>query len=206
MNFLAFSLYNRKLYRAESTSANSAQSAIISTGYANLHERNTISHENNKLPSSNFCLRSTYFKGNSNIKTYIQQRLKYFMGLGRYMAKELMKEIGNKSREFFEFVSPPVDIVEDGNELLVVADLAGFNKKDITLKINDSTLSISATREPIEHAGSSYWQQRPLKIEKKIHLPVKIKEGEEALGRAKYANGMLEIRIPISGGGMIKIE
>ncbi|MEM2760013.1 MAG: archaeal heat shock protein Hsp14 [Nitrososphaerales archaeon] len=122
------------------------------------------------------------------------------MGFGRYVVKEIIREMGSKSREFFEFVSPPVDIVEDGNELLIVADLAGFDKKNITLKINDSTLSITAAREPIEHAGTSYWQQRPLKIEKKIHLPMKIKEGEEALGKAKYANGVLEIRIPISGG------
>lgn len=127
------------------------------------------------------------------------------MDLGRYMAKEIMKEIGNKSREFFEFVSPPVDIVEDGNELVVLADLAGFDKKNIILRINDSTLSITATREPVEHAGSSYWQQRPLKVEKKIHLPIKIKEGEEALGKAKYADGVLEIRIPISAGGTIPI-
>src|SRR5574341_2634296 len=85
------------------------------------------------------------------------------MGFGKYMAKELMKEIGNKSREFFEFVMPAVDIVEDGNSLLIVADLAGFDKKDISLKINDSVLTISATRDPVEHAGSSYWKQRPLK-------------------------------------------
>lgn len=128
------------------------------------------------------------------------------MGLGRYMAKEIMKEIGNKSREFFEFVSPAVDMVEDGNELVVTADLAGFDKKDITLRINDRVLSISATREPAEHAGTSYWKQRPLKIEKKIHLPIKIKEGEEALGKAKYQNGVLEIRIPIGTGGTIPIQ
>ena len=44
------------------------------------------------------------------------------------MTKEFIKEIGNKSREFFEFVSPPVDIVEDGNELVVIADVPGIGK------------------------------------------------------------------------------
>jgi len=128
------------------------------------------------------------------------------MGLGKYMAKELMKEIGNKSREFFEFVMPPVDIVEDGNELVIVADLAGFDKKDISLRINDSVLTISATREPVEHVGTSYWKQRPLKIEKKVHLPIKIKEDEEALGKATYEKGVLEIRIPIKGRATISIQ
>ena len=127
------------------------------------------------------------------------------MGFGKCMAKELMKEIGNKSREFFEFVMPAVDIVEDGSSLLVIADLAGFDKKDISLKINDSVLTISATRDPVEHAGSSYWKQRPLKIEKKVYLPIKIKEGEEALGKATYEKGVLEIRIPITGRSTINI-
>ena len=36
------------------------------------------------------------------------------MGVSRYVAKEIMKEIGNRSREFYEFVLPPVDIYEDG--------------------------------------------------------------------------------------------
>ena len=128
------------------------------------------------------------------------------MGLVKYMAKELMKEIGNKSREFFEFVTPPVDIVEDDNELVIIADLAGFDKKDISLRINDNVLTISATREPVEHAGTSYWKQRPLRVEKKIHLPIKIKEGEEALGKATYEKGVLEIRIPITGRATISIQ
>ena len=28
------------------------------------------------------------------------------MGIAQYMAKEMMKEIGNRSREFYEFVLP----------------------------------------------------------------------------------------------------
>jgi len=128
------------------------------------------------------------------------------MGLGKYMARELIREIGKKSREFFEFVMPPVDIVEDGNELVVRADMPGFEKGDINLRISDNVLTISASRESVEHAGVSYWEQRPLKIEKKIQLPIKIKEGEEAVGKATYKQGVLEIRIPITGVGVITIE
>jgi HSP20 family protein len=32
------------------------------------------------------------------------------MGVGQFMAKEFIKEIGNRSREFYEFVMPPVDV------------------------------------------------------------------------------------------------
>lgn len=51
------------------------------------------------------------------------------MGVGQFMAKEFIKEIGNRSREFYEFVMPPVDVYEEGSELIVVIDLAGFQKK-----------------------------------------------------------------------------
>ena len=45
------------------------------------------------------------------------------------MAKELARELDSKSREFFEFVMPAIDMAEDGNELVVVIDVPGFAKK-----------------------------------------------------------------------------
>ena len=57
------------------------------------------------------------------------------MSVSRYVAKEIMKEIGNRSREFYEFVLPPVDIYEDGTELVIIVDLPGFQKKDIHINI-----------------------------------------------------------------------
>ena len=53
------------------------------------------------------------------------------MGLVRYMAKEVMKEIGNKSREFYEFVLPPIDIQLENENLVVNVDLPGCDKKDM---------------------------------------------------------------------------
>ena len=50
------------------------------------------------------------------------------MGLVRYMAKEVMKEIGNKSREFYEFVLPPIDIQFENDSIIVTVDLPGFDK------------------------------------------------------------------------------
>ncbi len=45
------------------------------------------------------------------------------MGLVRHMAKEAMREIGNKSREFFEFVLPPVDMQLENGNLIVTVDI-----------------------------------------------------------------------------------
>ncbi len=127
------------------------------------------------------------------------------MGLVHYMAKEVLKEIGNRSREFYEFVLPPVDIMLDNDNLIVTIDLPGFDKKDIKLRINGNILSINAKRET-DHDGTMIWHQRPHEIDKKIRLPIDVKEGEEAVGSAKYLHGVLTLKIPIKNGKDITIE
>src|ERR687887_741397 len=119
------------------------------------------------------------------------------MGLGQYMAKEIMKELGSKSREFYEFVMPAIDMVEDGNDLVVTIDLPGFAKKDINLRITGNVLSIMAKREQAEILGTVYYRHRPLKIDKKVLLPISVKEEEKVVGKATYENGVVTLRIPI---------
>ena len=118
------------------------------------------------------------------------------MGLVKYMAKEVAKEIGNKSREFYEFVLPPVDMIEEGDNLIVKIDMPGFSKKDIKLSIQGNILSINAKKDE-EITGSIIWKQRPDLIDKKIQLPMRIKEGQEQVDSAKYADGVLTITIPM---------
>ena len=127
------------------------------------------------------------------------------MGLVHYMTKEVLKEIGNRSREFYEFVLPPIDIMLDEDTLIVTIDLPGFDKKDIKLRINGNILSINAKRET-DHDGTMVWHQRPHEIDKKIRLPIDVKGGEEAVGSAKYLHGVLTLKIPIKNGKDITIE
>ena len=124
------------------------------------------------------------------------------MGLIRYLAKEALREIGNKSREFYEFVLPPVDMQIDDNNLTVTIDMPGFDKKDIKLKIQGNVLSVNAKKNNTEQqSGTIIWKQRPNIIDKKIRLPIRIKEGEENVQSAKYADGVLTIQIPVADGG-----
>ena len=127
------------------------------------------------------------------------------MGLVNYMAKEVLKEIGNKSREFFEFILPPVDIQILNDNLIVTIDLPGFDKKDIKLRISGNILSINAKRET-DHDGTVIWHQRPHVIDKKIRLPIDVKEGEDVTGSAKYLQGVLTLKIPTKNGKDIAIE
>jgi HSP20 family protein len=119
------------------------------------------------------------------------------MGIGRYMAKELARELDSKSREFFEFVMPAIDMYEDGTDLVVAVDMPGFAKKDINLRINGNILSINAMREQAEMLGTVHYKHRPAKIDKKIVLPILVKEEDKIVGKATYENGVVTLKIPI---------
>ena len=90
------------------------------------------------------------------------------MNLVQFTVKEIMKELDHRSKEFYEFVMPAIDIVEDGNDLVVTIDLPGFTKKDINLRIIGNILSINAKREYEESLGIVYQRHRPTKLDKKI--------------------------------------
>ena len=121
----------------------------------------------------------------------------HYMGIGGYVARELVKELDSRSRDFYEFVMPAIDMVEDGNDLVVTMDLPGFAKNDINLRIVGKVLSVIAKREQAEILGTVYYRHRPLKIDKKVMLPISVNEEEKVVGKATYENGVVTLKIPI---------
>jgi len=122
------------------------------------------------------------------------------MGLVKHVAKEFFKEIDDKSREFFEFVLPPIDLHEENDNLVVTVDIPGFVKNDIKVSMNGNVLSINAEKKDDKN-GRTIMKQRPRVIDKKMRLPITVKEGEEKVNSAKYADGVLTIEIPITKKG-----
>ena len=115
------------------------------------------------------------------------------------LIKEVIKEMGNKSREFYEFVLPAIDMHLTDKNLKVIIDIPGFSKKDIELSLSGDILSIKAKKIIDEKDSKTLISnQRPNKINKKIRLPIEIKEGEEKIGSAKYENGVLVLVIPVT--------
>jgi len=118
------------------------------------------------------------------------------------LVKDVIKEIGNKSREFYEFVLPPVDMYLSDENLKVVIDMPGFTKKEIELSLCGDILSINAKKTIDEKEQESLISnQRPNVIDKKIRLPMEIKQGEEEIESAKYENGILTLIIPVTKKG-----
>ena len=122
------------------------------------------------------------------------------MGLVKHVAKEFFKEIDDKSREFFEFVLPPIDLHEENDNLVVTVDIPGFVKNDIKVSMNGNVLSINAEKKDSKN-GRTIMKQRPRVIDKKMRLPITVKEGEEKVNSAKYVDGVLTIEIPITKKG-----
>jgi len=115
------------------------------------------------------------------------------------LMKEMIKEIGNKSREFYEFVLPPIDMHLNDENLKVVIDIPGFSKKDIELSLCGDILSIKAEKIIDEkNSKTLISNQRPNMINKKVRLPIEIKEGEEKIESAKYQDGVLVLVIPVT--------
>ena len=125
-----------------------------------------------------------------------------------HLSKEFMREIGVRSRDVYEMILPPVDMFEDGSDLVVMLDMPGFEKEKIRTRLSEHSLLVSAKRDRVERDGMTYWEQRPLKVQKKIQLPVKIEvdEEDETGVKAKYDNGVLTVRLPIKGVGRVIVE
>jgi HSP20 family molecular chaperone IbpA len=123
-----------------------------------------------------------------------------------HLSREFWRDIGSKSRDVFELILPPADVFEDGSDLVVMVDMPGFEKDRIKTRLTESMLAISAKRDQVERDGIAYWEQRPLRISKRIQLPVKVDTSEDVETKATYAEGVLTVRLPIKGISRIRVE
>ena len=91
---------------------------------------------------------------------------------------------------------PPMDLVEQGDELVLRADLPGVGKDDVKIELEDNVLSISGTRESEqENRKDGYYrvERATGSFSRSLTLP----DGVDPEGiRAQFENGVLEVRIP----------
>lgn len=89
-----------------------------------------------------------------------------------------------------------VDLSEHDDELVVVADLPGFDREEIDLSVEDDRLVIVASHgEHVDDEAESYLQRerRASSIRRSVSLPVAV-DTESA--EASYTNGVLTVTLP----------
>ncbi|AWS00328.1 archaeal heat shock protein Hsp14 [Metallosphaera hakonensis] len=118
--------------------------------------------------------------------------------------RELGRQINDLTKEFYEKVLPPVDIYEQGNTLVVILDMPGFDKADISVRLTSEGLLRVDGKRDVEQGGIKHVAQRPSRITREIKLPIKVPKDAEVTG--KYENGVLTLKIPIEGAAKVKIE
>lgn len=95
-----------------------------------------------------------------------------------------------------EVVAPAVDIYEEGDDLVVKAELPGLNKEDIEVKITSDYISISGEKkreEKVEEKNYYRYERSYGSFSRTFRLPLDV-QTEKA--KAKFENGVLEVRIP----------
>jgi HSP20 family molecular chaperone IbpA len=100
-----------------------------------------------------------------------------------------------------------VDIVEEGDNLVVELDMPNYDKDKIHLKLADNFLYVSASRaDPIDRAEVErvHVAARPTRFRRTIWLPARIEQ--DAKVSAKYADGVLRVTIPLKSSTSIPIE
>jgi HSP20 family protein len=91
-----------------------------------------------------------------------------------------------------------VDLEDRDAELLLTADLPGFEKDDIDLRVTDHTLHLEAEHEDTtEETGGEYVrrERRRAAVARSVPLPEAVEVDDIA---ATYENGVLTVRMPKS--------
>lgn len=92
--------------------------------------------------------------------------------------------------------SPPMDIIENDNETLVVTALSGMSKDDVKISVENEILTISGTRKENQLPEKARWVRNEIRagqFTRSIHLPKGTDAGKIS---AEMNNGLLKIVLP----------
>lgn len=99
-----------------------------------------------------------------------------------------------------------VDVIDQGDTIIVKADLPGFEKENIKIDISADVVEIIAIfQEEALEEGFNYIkrERRYNKVKRAVELPVKISIDHAS---AEFTNGILQITLPKSSKTEVKVE
>lgn len=107
--------------------------------------------------------------------------------------KTIEKSSGEPTRENVSFM-PDVDIVEDGESITLYADMPGVTKENLSIDIQDSVLTLTATVNPLpEHHRLIYREYDMGGFSRRFTLGERIDQSKIS---AKLENGVLTLNLP----------
>ncbi|MDD3041355.1 MAG: Hsp20/alpha crystallin family protein [Methanosarcinaceae archaeon] len=132
---------------------------------------------------------------------------KPFLGPVRWDPFEELRRTQERLNQLFEdFVpseewtgktfAPLVDVMEEGDKVIVTTDLPGVDKKDIEINLKEDMLEINAKcggEEETEKEGYLKKERSYTRFYRAIRLPTGVSEENAS---AKMENGVLTITIP----------
>ena len=95
-------------------------------------------------------------------------------------------------------VSTSIDMFEEGNELVVKAELPGMKKEDLNVDLKDNYITISGEKKSEERTDRVDYHRVERSFGsfvRRLRLPVEIKADKV---KASFCDGVLEIRMPKS--------
>ena len=101
-------------------------------------------------------------------------------------------------------VSAKVDIFEEGNDVVVKAELPGMKKEDLDVNLTDDTITVSGEKkkeEKIEKKDYYRVERSYGSFTRSFRLP---KEVQSDKAKASFKDGILEIRVPKTEEAMKK--
>lgn len=108
--------------------------------------------------------------------------------------------IRNSSRTF----SPPTDVMELADKILVVVEIAGMRSSDLDITLLERHLVISGVRERARHPSPAYHQVEIAYGEFRVELDLPWAVDREAVS-AVYEAGFLQIELPRKSVRAIRI-
>ena len=91
---------------------------------------------------------------------------------------------------------PPVDVFEDGADVVVKAEIPGLKREEIEVEVGPETITISgkkAKEEKVERRSYYRFERAAGMFTRTVRLPAEV-ELEKA--HAAYKDGVLEVRVP----------
>jgi len=96
--------------------------------------------------------------------------------------------------------TPLADLRKEKNELILVVEMPGLHKEEIKVDLHDNRVRISGGRkEGKEEKGKGVYRKERLlsAFSRELALP---EEVDPSSAKAKYENGVLEIRMKVKSG------